>query len=190
MWYQFIQTRPERCFGAERIWVGEGRVSITSLERTLLDGLAMLRYCGGFGEVVYAFGEALPRVDIGRMVVDAARLGAAAAKRLVWVLETHGIENRHLDKLATLPVKGYRKLDADGPAKGIYNGRCWCAVGMWSAILVPVVRRRSESARACPGIGRWLLRSRSRSPWTSRSSGQWYSGKSCTSTASRCELRC
>ena len=47
MWYQFIQTRPERFFGLERIWVGEARVSITSLERTLLDGLghaALLRW--------------------------------------------------------------------------------------------------------------------------------------------------
>jgi predicted transcriptional regulator of viral defense system len=123
MWYQFIQTRPERFFGVERIWVGEARVSITSLERTLLDGLAMPRYCGGFGEVVHAFGEATPRMDVDRMVVDALRLGAAVAKRLGWVLETQGIEGRHLEQLAALPVKGYRKLDASGPGKGRYNGR-------------------------------------------------------------------
>ena len=91
--------------------------SITSLERTLLDGLAMPRYCGGFGEVIHAFGEALPRADIDRMVADAPRLGVAVAKRLGWVLETHGIEDRHLEELADLPVKGYRKLDANGPAK-------------------------------------------------------------------------
>ena len=123
MWYQFIQTRPERFFGVERVWVGEARVSITSLERTLLDGLAMPRYCGGFGEVVYVFGEALPRADIDRMVADAPRLGVAVAKRLGWVLETHGIEDRHLEELAALPVKGYRKLDANGTGKGGYNGR-------------------------------------------------------------------
>ena len=28
MWYQFIQTRPERFFGAEKVWVGDARVSI------------------------------------------------------------------------------------------------------------------------------------------------------------------
>lgn len=123
MWYQFIQTRPERFFGVEKIWVGEARVSITSLERTLLDGLAMPRYCGGFGDVVYAFGEASSRMDVDRMVVDAPRLGVAVAKRLGWVLETQGIEGPHLEQLAALPVKGYRKLDANGPAKGTYNGR-------------------------------------------------------------------
>ena len=123
MWYQFIQTRPERFFGVERIWVGEARVSITSLERTLLDGLAMPRYCGGFSDVVYAFGEAASRMDVDRMVVDAPRLGVAVAKRLGWVLETHGIEGPHLEQLAALPVKGYRKLDANGPGRGTYNGR-------------------------------------------------------------------
>ena len=123
MWYQFIQTRPERFFGVERIWVGEVRVSITSLERTLLDGLAMPRYCGGFGDVVYAFGEAASRMDVDSMVVDAPRLGVAVAKRLGWVLETQGIEGPHLEQLAALPVKGYRKLDANGPVRGTYNGR-------------------------------------------------------------------
>ena len=123
MWYQFIQTRPERFFGVERIWVGEARVSITSLERTLLDGLAMPRYCGGFGDVIYAFGEASSRMDVDRMVVDAPRLGVAVAKRLGWVLETQGIEGPYLDELAAIPVKGYRKLDANGLARGTYTGR-------------------------------------------------------------------
>ena len=123
MWYQFVQTRPERFFGVKRIWVGEARASITSLERTLLDGLAMPRYCGGFGDVVHAFGEAASRMEVDRMVVDAPRLGVAVAKRLGWVLEIHGIEGPHLEQLAALPVKGYRKLDANGPMRGTYNGR-------------------------------------------------------------------
>ena len=123
LWYRFIQILPERYFGVERVWVGEARVSITGLERTLLDGLAMPRYCGGFGEVVYAFGEAAARMDVERIVADAPRLGVAVAKRLGWVLETQGIEGRHLEQLAALPVKGYRKLDASGPGKGGYNSR-------------------------------------------------------------------
>ena len=73
--------------------------------------------------MVYVFGEALPRADIDRMVADAPRLGVAVAKRLGWVLETHGIEDRHLEQLAALPVKGYRKLDANGTGKGGYNSR-------------------------------------------------------------------
>ena len=48
----------------------------------------------------------------------------AVAKRLGWVLDTQVIEGGHLERLAALPVKGYRKLDASGFGKGRYNGRC------------------------------------------------------------------
>ena len=155
LWYQFIQTRPERFFGLERIWVGEARVSITSLERTLLDGLAMPRYCGGFGEVVYAFGEAAPKMDVEKMVVDAPRLGVAVAKRLGWVLETQGIEGDHLEWLAALTVKGYRKLDASGPGKGGYNGRWMLQENLPRCIgYMRPLRTRLEDVRRRLGI-RW-----------------------------------
>ena len=121
--YQFIQVRPERYFGTERIWMGDARVTITNLERTLLDGLAMPQHCGGFGEVIYAFGEAIPRLDFERVVEYAQRLGPVVAKRAGWVLEQQSYEGPQLDELAALPIKGYRKLDPTGPRKGAYNHR-------------------------------------------------------------------
>ena len=121
--YQFIQVRPERFFGAEIIWVGDARVWITDLERTLLDGLAMPQHCGGFGEVIHTFGEAMPRLDFERIAEYAQRLGPAVAKRSGWVLEHQGCEAPQLDELAALPVKGHRKLDPIGPRKGAYNNR-------------------------------------------------------------------
>ena len=121
--YQFVQVRPRRYFGAERIWIGDARVSITGLERSLLDGLAMPQHCGGFGEVIHAFGEAMPRLDVERLVEYARRLGPAIAKRAGWVLERQGCETPQLDELAALPIKGHRKLDPTGPRKGVYNNR-------------------------------------------------------------------
>ena len=121
--YQFIQVRPERFFGIEKVWAGEARVSMTSLERTLLDGLVRPQHCGGFGEVLHAFREAKLRLDVERIAGDAPQLGTAAAKRLGWVLERQGMEGPQLDRLAALPVKGYRKLDPTGPGKGAYNSR-------------------------------------------------------------------
>jgi predicted transcriptional regulator of viral defense system len=121
--YQFVQVRPERYFGVERVWMGDARVSITDLERTLLDGLAMPQYCGGFGEVIHAFGEAMDRLDVERIAEYAQRLGLAVAKRAGWVLERQGCAASHLDELAALPIKGHRKLDPTGPRKGAYNNR-------------------------------------------------------------------
>ena len=121
--YQFAQVRQERYFGIEKIWMGDARVSITDLERTLLDGLAMPQHCGGFGDVIHAFGEAMARLDVERLVEYARRLGPAIAKRTGWVLERQGCEAPQIDELAALPIKGHRNLDANGPRKGVYNNR-------------------------------------------------------------------
>ena len=121
--YRFVQVRPERFFGAERIWVGDARVWITDLERTLLDGLAMPQHCGGFGEVIHAFGEAMPQLDFEGIAEYAQRLGLAVAKRAGWVLEHQGCETPQLDELAALPITGHRKLDPTGPRNGAYNNR-------------------------------------------------------------------
>ena len=121
--YRFVQVRPERYFGVERIWVGDARVWITDLERTLLDGLAMPQHCGGFGEVIHAFGEVVERLDVEKIVGYSQRLGLAVAKRAGWVLERQGCESPQIDELAALPIKGHRKLDPTGPRRGPYNNR-------------------------------------------------------------------
>ncbi len=121
--YRFTQVRPERFFGTERIWVGDARVTITDLERTLLDGLSMPRHYGDFTEVLHAFRVALPRLNIERITRYAILLGTATAKRLGWVLEAHAVNSFDVERLASLPVKGYRQLDPSGPRRGPYNGR-------------------------------------------------------------------
>jgi len=121
--YQFIETKPERFFGVENIWVGEARVAITDPERTLLDGLSMPDYCGDFAEVLHAFEVRGTDLNLERIIEYALKLDAAIAKRLGWVLEMHGIETGGLTPLLQVPIKGYRKLDPTGPRKGPYNKR-------------------------------------------------------------------
>ena len=121
--YRFIQVRPERFFGTEKVWIGEARVSITDPERTLLDGLSMPQLCGDFAEVLHAFEVRGERLDIERIVNYALKLDMATAKRLGWVLERQGCDPFNLDRLAALPVKGYRKLDPTGPRAGPCNSR-------------------------------------------------------------------
>lgn len=121
--YQFIQVKPERFFGTQRVWVGEARVTVTDPERTLLDGLSMPQYCGDLAEVLHAFEVRGANVDVERITDYALKLDAATAKRLGWVLESQGVEPMRLDRLAALPIKGYRKLDPTGPRKGPCNRR-------------------------------------------------------------------
>ena len=121
--YRFVQVRPERFFGTQKVWVGDARVSVTDVERTLLDGLSMPQHCGDFAEVLHAFEVGMDRLDIERIARYAFRLGAATVKRLGWVLEYHGNDSPSIDRLASLPVKGYRMLDPTGPRRGPCNSR-------------------------------------------------------------------
>ena len=121
--YRFIQVKPDRFFGGGQRWIGEVRVAMTDLERTLLDGLSMPRYCGGFAEVLHAVQVGMDRLNIELISEYAVRLGVTTAKRLGWVLEAQGVPRSELAMLAELPIKGYRKLDPTGPRKGSCNSR-------------------------------------------------------------------
>ena len=105
------------------MWIGEARVTITDPERTLLDGLSMPQYCGDFAEVLHAFEVRGADLDLQRIIEYALKLDAATAKRLGWVLEHQGVDPSRLERLAALPIKGYRKLDPTGPRKGPCNAR-------------------------------------------------------------------
>lgn len=122
--YRFIKVLPERFFGTEKIWIGEGRVTITDLERTLIDGLTMPEYCGDFSEVLHAFEVAIDKINLERIIDYALKLDAATAKRLGWVLEKRGMALDRLAPLTNVPIKGYRILDPTGPRKGPCN-RYW-----------------------------------------------------------------
>ena len=61
--------------------VGDARVSITDVERTLLDGFSMPQYCGDFAEVLHAFEVGMDRLDIERITGYASKLDAATVKR-------------------------------------------------------------------------------------------------------------
>jgi len=121
--YQFVQVKPERFFGTDKVWIGEARVTITDPERTLLDGLTMPQYCGDFAEVLHAFEVRGTDLDLQRIIGYALKLDAATAKRLGWVLEHHALDPSELERLAALPIKGYRTLDPTGPRKGPCNTR-------------------------------------------------------------------
>ena len=121
--YRFIQVKPERFFGTKKVWVGETRVVVTDLGRTLLDGLTMPRHCGDFAEVLTAFEQGIGRLDVDRITDYALRLDQATAKRLGWVLAHMGVEPERLTRLFELPVSGYRTLDPSGPRRGPCDGR-------------------------------------------------------------------
>ena len=123
MVYRFIQVRPDRFFGTGQVWLADARVTVTDLERSLVDGLNMPQHCGDLAEVIGAFERAVQRLDVERVTDYALRLDQATAKRLGWVLERVGVGLGRLTRLQELPVSGYRSLDPTGPRRGPCNRR-------------------------------------------------------------------
>jgi predicted transcriptional regulator of viral defense system len=122
--YHYIHIKPEFYFGFEKVWVGQSRILITDLERTLLDGLMAPQYCGDFQEVLHAFQMAKARMSLQKLINYALLLDVAVEKRLGWILERLGYEDTDLTRLLATPIKGYRKLDPSHGSEGPYN-RKW-----------------------------------------------------------------
>ena len=73
--------------------------------------------------MLHAFQVRGAHLNLERIIEYALRMDAATAKRLGWVLEHQGIDSSELERLAAVPIKGYRKLDPTGPRKGPCNRR-------------------------------------------------------------------
>ncbi len=109
--YRFVQVKPERFFGMEKVWISSNaRVTVTDPERTLIDGLTMPQYCGGFTEVLNAFSRRGDDIDVDRIVEYALRLDKSTARRLGWVLEHAGIRDESLKKLLSVKVGRFQFL--------------------------------------------------------------------------------
>lgn len=121
--YIFSQIKLSQFFGHNTIWVGETKIKITDKERTLVDGLIKPQYCGGITEVISAYKQGLPELNIKTLIDYSLKLDASVCKRLGWILEKHGISEKFLLKLEQVPFKGFIKLDVSAPSKGSYNKR-------------------------------------------------------------------
>ena len=121
--YKFISIKPERFFGTKDYWVGEAKVTIMDPERTLIDGLVAPKYFGDWAEVYSAFESQFSRLDLDKMVDYSIRLDTAVVKRLGWILEKLEVEDSILQRLESVPIRGYRTLDPNSPRKGPCNKR-------------------------------------------------------------------
>lgn len=87
--YRFVYIPERKLFGVTEVILGGYPVSISDKEKTIVDCLARLEYCGGIAEVAKALSYAGQEVDYTKMVQYAHRNGnRAATQRLGYLLET------------------------------------------------------------------------------------------------------
>jgi predicted transcriptional regulator of viral defense system len=118
--YEYINVQERHFFGIEKIWLDENfNVSITDKERTLLDVFIYTKMFGGIGEALGILENALPNINIQKLVEYAIRYDKKSlAKRLGWALEYFGVPNNIVAPLLKVPIKYFCRLDPSGPATG------------------------------------------------------------------------
>jgi predicted transcriptional regulator of viral defense system len=122
---EFIHVSSERFWGHQPIWVNRWQqVAITDAERTALDVIARSDLFGGMQSALELLEEALPHIQVERLVNYALRYGeGATVKRLGWALERMGVAPQQLEPLRALPVKTYYRLDPQKPPGRHHNAR-------------------------------------------------------------------
>lgn len=92
--FRFVTLSPRKFFGFVREKAGRGAsFSVSSREKTVVDGLAHPEYCGGIAEVAKAMWNARRDVDWGAVSEMSERVGSnAVLKRLGYLLSVMNIE--------------------------------------------------------------------------------------------------
>lgn len=132
--YHFVQVKPARFFGIEKVLQNSSSFQVTDLERTLCDAVTMPQYCGGWTTVEAAFYAARDHINVNRIIYYALKCDIVIAKRIGWLLEYQGKTVDQLIPLIELPIKGFRLLDASGKSEGPHNSRWMVRVNTISCL--------------------------------------------------------
>lgn len=119
--YRFVTTRADDLWGTEDMWVTPSeRVTVSDLERTILDCLDRPDLAGGIIEVARGMWAVRSRLDFPKLAEYTHRLGRkSVAKRLGFLLETFGLDNAEtVTALRPLVSPSYTLLDPSLPAEG------------------------------------------------------------------------
>lgn len=121
--YFFIRVTPKNYWGIQRVFIGEARIEITDLEKTLIDGLQSPAYCGGFRDVLFAYEGGLHKASPSQLLDYAKQTSLVVCKRLGWVCEQLGEFTDLQEQLAAFSMPYYQRLDVTGSRHGKYNKR-------------------------------------------------------------------
>jgi predicted transcriptional regulator of viral defense system len=124
--FRFIRCKPEDFFGTTDHWVTkQEKVTVSNLERTVLDGLRQPKYCGGVTEVAKGLWIRRADVDVARLIEYAQRLNVGAVmRRAGYLLEVYNLGiAAEREKLRGCETGTYSLLDPVMPPQGKHAAR-------------------------------------------------------------------
>lgn len=119
--FRFVRCPPARFFGLVEHWASnEEKVWVSDLERTVLDGVRLPRYCGGITELAKGFWMRRSDINVKKLVEYALRLDfGSALGRLGYLMEILEIGTpSDLDALRQKLGSAYAPLDPLMPREG------------------------------------------------------------------------
>ncbi len=123
--YRFVSISERKFFGSKQTSIDGYQVNISEPEKTIVDCLDQLRYCGGISEVAKALWYGRDEFDFFKMAEYSRRNGnRAASQRLGYLIETLGFKaNKAIDILLQSISRRYAYLDSLSESKGKYLDR-------------------------------------------------------------------
>lgn len=118
--YRFVHMTEGKFFGDTEVTLNGCGLKISEREKTIVDCLDRLEYCGGISEVAKALSYGRDEFDLMKMVRYAVKNGnKAVVKRLGYLLEVLNLEaGNAIDILRSNLSSGYSPLDTLGHREG------------------------------------------------------------------------
>ncbi len=141
--YRFIRCKPDHFFGTSDCWVDkQEKVTVSDMERTVIDGLKQPEYCGGLTEVAKGLWMRRAGLDIPKLVGYALRLEIGAViRRLGYLMEVYRIGTpADAERLRTRLTKTYLLFDPLLPPEGRFFARWRLRLNVEPEELLAVVR--------------------------------------------------
>ncbi len=124
--FRFIRCKADHFFGTTDHWATkQEKITVSDLERTVLDGLRQPEYCGGVTEVAKGLWIRRADMDVARLVEYAMRLNVGAVMRRVgFLMEVYELGTAaDRERLRGRAIGAYSLLDPIMPPQGKHNAR-------------------------------------------------------------------
>ena len=124
--FRFVHITPAQVFGVTKHWIDKARfVTISDVERTIIDGLRHPAFVGGITEVAKGLWMKRTELDTKRLLEYVRRLDVGAvARRLGYLLEHYGLADAAtLESLRGMLTATYQRFDPVLPAEGPFVSR-------------------------------------------------------------------
>ena len=141
--YHFVYAPLSALWGSEPVWVTPyEQVTVSDLERTILDGLARPDLCAGVSQVATGLWMRQDDFDWDKMGQHAHKLGrGAVAQRLGYLLELFELGTPSLiGRLQEMVTASYARLDSLLPNEGPYLARWRLRLNLEPETLQAIVR--------------------------------------------------